>query len=212
VALREAQNAVDRREPLRADIDLMAQVAMERFAKNDVFMRFKEPGKLWWEYQVGSPDVTNGMVYDWRGGFPALMMYASLRATIMLAREPDMRQTSTFDRELAAIRANMWTHIQRMLQGVRCGNKMDNNLKHIPERDLRPVVVSGGSDLFYVTCADVHTGHAYQEIAKGSRSDPAFEKGVDRIYDQMKTKLGEAMPLHAWANLNAQLHAMEEGS
>jgi hypothetical protein len=75
----------------------------------------------WKDYIEDRPPVSDGLVYDWRIGVPALMQLIALRLEIIAAVNPSFNTNGFGNEELRGARNALARHYTRMLQGVRDG-------------------------------------------------------------------------------------------
>jgi hypothetical protein len=69
------------------------------------------------------PTQTNGFVYDWRLGLPAMMEAIAMRLQVMAAENPSFKTASTMQSELMLHRAAILGQVPTMTAGVRCNVK-----------------------------------------------------------------------------------------
>jgi hypothetical protein len=88
------------------------------------FLRVNDPAATagqWTDYISNRPTVTNGLVYDWRLGAPALLELVGYRLAVIAAMDPNFRWNTRWHTELNFLKQGLITQVQNMLAGIHCG-------------------------------------------------------------------------------------------
>jgi hypothetical protein len=101
-----------------------------------------------WQSMIAGPTVTNGLVYDWRLGVPALLTDISLRLALIASVDPNFVADGSCAGEINGHIQALELQLSTMVSGVQCGSR----------RVVGAAVGSSEESYLRYGCADIYTG------------------------------------------------------
>jgi hypothetical protein len=155
-------------DSVQASTNAEDPIAFQRFFQESV------TDGPWKKIIPDRPPVSNGFVYDWRLGIPALMQLISLRLQVIAAEDANFTTDQAFHDELMHYRNTLQTHMQNMRNEVRCNTKV----RYYSSLPLGSVIDHVD---FEIGCADINTGLSQtQSVVIGTPGQPLpppFDQG-----------------------------------